>query len=259
METKVWAVRVFLRGEEVANNVSQRLKVIIGGKEVLSPGKVMLKRPAESVPATYRMCRKLGGRRLQPNLVSNDQDRHVFVVSSRLNQEDTKRPWFLRSLSRSQMAFAIARAVQPGKRSFKELVKIVQTHSLFLRMMGKGHLYIDSKMRMFWDYVGDMYNNDKELAQFVFMRGKHDCFSPASLRLAFTLSFLLQNDRLSLNEYADLFFKHKEITNLQNNTLFLQAKELDMMFESLCPFVEAEKKEVCCLEMHDAVSLYIPI
>ena len=258
MKTKVWAVRVFLRGEEVPSNVLQRLKVIIGGKEVLSPGKVLLKRPAES---RYRsMCRRVGARKLL--LVPQLEDIHVsrvgFVVSSRLNQEDTKRPWFLRSLSRSQMAFAIARAVQPGKQSFEETVQMAQTHSLFLRMMGKGHLHVDSKMRMFWDYVGDMFNNDRELAQFVFMRGKHDRFSPASLRLALTLSFFIQNDRLSLNEYADFFLKHKEITELQS-VPFLQRKELNEMFESLCPFLEAEKKEVCCLEMHDAVFLYIPI
>jgi hypothetical protein len=255
---------VFLKGKEILPLLPRKnLRVFLKGKEVLPPGKIVVseKQIEPSVEAYDAKRRKKSGPTSLPD---------------RLDRCAAHQPRRLPYLNVRRMTFALARASRPERMTFKEVVKAARTHASFLRMMGKGHLQKESKTRMFWDYIGDMFDDRAALENFVFMRDTVDLFSSSSVRLALTLVCLLETQTaLTVPDYADCFFNHNDcVAHLERidpeMLLSLSAVELfgneikskDAIYdllESFCPFNDKTKKYLTGTDLWGALCDFSPL
>jgi hypothetical protein len=175
-----------------------------------------------------------------------------WVLSHYLNKEILGMSWYKNHLTSGQMAFAISRSLRVEDMSYAKIVRAAHRHMAFLNMMRKGHLKIDTKMRMFWDYVGDLYEGS-DLIEFVFMRGKHDVVSGSALRLSLSFAcFMLTESDLNLEEYVQCFFGHEECTvQLEkiDPTFNNDSYDIYDIFKSFFPYVDESMKEKRSIDM----------
>ena len=186
----------------------------------------------------------------------------VWILSHRLKKEVIGMSWYKNHLTSGQMAFALSRVLTQEKMSLTQLVRAAKRHMSFLNMMRKGHLKFDTRMRMFWDYIGDLYKND-DVVEFVFMRGKHDTVSGPALRLVLSfVCFMLTESGLTIDEYVHCFFEHEECTvrleQIDSKSFAPDCYDIYKIFESFLPFIDTVLKEKKSIDLWDTLCAYVP-
>ena len=217
---------------------------------------------------TVTMAKTAVKLRLYGKVVSVDHRRLVmslpvrkrnWVLSHRLNRDITTMCWFRKVVKVTEMALAIARAVQLRHVAYVHIEREATRHYSFLCMMRKGHLHIDTKMRIFWEYIGDLYGKP-DVAEFVFMRKGHTTVSEEALRLALSFVCTMQtSSNLSVEDYTHCFFRFEECTvrleAIDSVTFNDKSYDIYDMFESMLPDEQKENK----IGLWEVLCNYVPL
>ena len=210
--------------------------------------------------------------RLRGKVVSVDHRRLVmllpvrkrhWVLSHRVNRDIAEMSWFRKVLNVTEMAMAIARAVQFSGMSYVQIERTAKRHFSFLCMMQKGHLHVDTKMRIFWDYIGDLYG-EQDVAEFVFMQKEHNTVSEEALRLALAFVCTMRTSSgLSVEDFTHCFFRFEECTvrleAIDSASFNDKSYDIYEVFESMLPFTNRKKRQETSIGLWEVLCNYVPL